>query len=355
MSKNGGRTTQQLSQEETDLWNTLSKELYSPLSENIKTDTLTRNSLAANPEGDGKGLHPALQIGLFAAFVAHGAILLSLPPVIRGKGAPFLPTASKGLDIMFQELKKQPICKAVQSQSHGINKTKKKLTFFDLGSGDGRVVFRAARENLFHKSVGYEINPGTQITYFIFLFMFEIDVLSEIILSIILQHISLPTTTTTTITYVVLHGFAHFRRLFQAPKYWSTTNFHIQDLWTVDLSQADVVAVYGLNPIMKRLGAKMATELKPGSIVGEKMTLNAMYYTVLYCIVLHLFTLLIVTNQNEEIDTATYSNTVIIFCVTVSNVFTIPGWKPIKGSKDNVHFYSIPESLKGGHSNVESN
>ena len=108
--------------------------------------------------------------------------------------------------------------------------------------------------------------------------MFEINVLSEIILSIILQHISLPTTTT---TYVVLHGFAHFRRLFQAPKYWSTTNFHIQDLWTVDLSRADVVAVYGLNPIMKRLGAKMATELKPGSIVGEKMTLNAMYCTVL--------------------------------------------------------------------------
>jgi Histone methylation protein DOT1. len=100
-----------------------------------------------------RGLHPAVSFGLAAAFLAHGAILLSLPPVLRQRGAPFLPTASKGLNTMFQEIKKQPVVISGM-------KTKKKLYFFDLGSGDGRVVFRAAREGIFFKSIGVEINPG---------------------------------------------------------------------------------------------------------------------------------------------------------------------------------------------------
>lgn len=81
------------------------------------------------------------------------------------------------------------------------------------------------------------------------------------------------------------------------PKYLHNTNFKMQDLWSVDLTKADVVAVYGLHPIMDKLGKKMRSELRPGSIV-------------------------------------------------VSNVFTIPGWKPLSGSSsDKVHFYSIPESI----------
>jgi hypothetical protein len=43
----------------------------------------------------------------------------------------------------------------------------------------------------------------------------------------------------------------------------------MQDLWNVDLSKADVIAVYGLHPIMGKLGKKMEKELKPGSIVGK--------------------------------------------------------------------------------------
>ena len=69
--------------------------------------------------------------------------------------------------------------------------------------------------------------------------------------------------------FTVLHFWANMRRTVQAPKYWSTTDFHMQDLWKVDLSNADVIAVYGLHPIMKRLRKKMESELKPGSIVGE--------------------------------------------------------------------------------------
>uniref|UniRef100_A0A7S4VKA5 Uncharacterized protein n=1 Tax=Ditylum brightwellii TaxID=49249 RepID=A0A7S4VKA5_9STRA len=100
----------------------------------------------------------------------------------------------------------------------------------------------------------------------------------------------IPTFTYTT----VLHLWASIRRLFQAPTYYSNTNFYIRDLWKVDLSNADVIAVYGLQPIMTKLGLKMKEELKPGSIV-------------------------------------------------VSNVFEIPGWKPSGASRNGVHLYCIPE------------
>ena len=119
-----------------------------------------------------------------------------------------------------------------------------KMQFVDLGSGDGRVIFRAAQEKLFHRCIGYEINP-------------------------------------------LLHLLGLGRRFVQ-PKLWSSTGFQLADIWNVDLAKADVVAVvsevysllcsgshphshrfqcslkYGLGPIMQDLGVKLKNELKPG-------------------------------------------------------------------------------------------
>ena len=72
--------------------------------------------------------------------------------------------------------------------------------------------------------------------------------------------------------------------------------FYRKDLWKVDLSDTDVIAVYGLHPIMDKLGRKIEDEATSGTIV-------------------------------------------------VSNVFSIPGWKPIT-VENGVFIYSIPESLK---------
>lgn len=95
------------------------------------------------------------------------------------------------------------------------------------------------------------------------------------------------------ITPLVLHLFASSRRLIQASTYRTTTEFHLKDLWNVDLSDVDVVAVYGLNPIMENLGKKLEAELGPGALV-------------------------------------------------LSNVFAIPGWKPSSLSSRGVHIYSVP-------------
>ena len=99
-------------------------------------------------------LHPAFAVSLGGFFLLNVGALLSLPPVLRGKGAPYLPTFSGKLNVMFNQLRQDKnIIKKLADQQQ--------LRFVDLGSGDGRVVFRAAREGIFDKSIGYEINPCT--------------------------------------------------------------------------------------------------------------------------------------------------------------------------------------------------
>jgi hypothetical protein len=133
----------------------------------------------------------SLIAGGFAA--VNLVALISLYPVLRGRGAPYLPTKRRNLDQMFQELKdNQDFRRLARDSNH-------KLKFVDLGSGDGRVVFRAARENIFAVATGFEINP-------------------------------------------TLHGCAQVRRLL-TPKYWATTRFALGDIWKADLTDVDVVAV----------------------------------------------------------------------------------------------------------------
>lgn len=194
-----------------------------------------------------------LLIGGAAILLPHLAVLLSLPPVLMKRGAPYLPTFGNKMDVMFG------IIRAHIKQQR--SKNTKPLKFVDLGSGDGRVVFRAAREGLFKESVGYEINP-------------------------------------------TLHIFACLRKMI-TPKYWPNTKFRMGDLWRTDLSRFDVVAVYGLSPIMDRLGSKLKDELRPGSIV-------------------------------------------------VSNVFSIPGWRTSTVTSEKgtglhgkgVFLYEVPECFK---------
>ena len=165
-----------------------------------------------------------LGIGGTLFLLPHLAVILSLPPVLQRRGAPYLPTFATKLNVMFDLIKRHI---ATANKNNSGSKTSiqqlSSLNFVDLGSGDGRVVFRAAREGMFQKSVGYEINPA-------------------------------------------LHMWVKFRQLV-TPKYWSSTDFYLGDLWKIKLHNYDVVAVYGLYPIMDRLGKKLQNELKPGSIV----------------------------------------------------------------------------------------
>ena len=169
-----------ISREEKELLSSLG--LDDLLSNHSTTSTLL-NAGSEQAEQDvstSSQMHPAVKAGLAIGFVANLGLLLSLPPVIMSKGAPYLPTFSRSSSVMWERIRQSP---KIQSRL----KRGDSLTFVDLGSGDGRLVFQAARQNMFAKSIGYEINP-------------------------------------------VLHAFASGRRIVQAPMYWSKTSFAMGDL-----------------------------------------------------------------------------------------------------------------------------
>ncbi|MFH0749836.1 MAG: methyltransferase domain-containing protein [Candidatus Gottesmanbacteria bacterium] len=116
-------------------------------------------------------------------------------------GAPFVPSTKHAATTMID-----------------IAGIKKGMTVYDLGSGDGRLLFLAAARGA--KAIGLEINP-----------------------------------------YLVLYAsiktfFSPYRK--NVRTYW-------KNFWRADFSKADVVFVYLLPWKMKRLEKKLLNELKPGS------------------------------------------------------------------------------------------
>ncbi len=93
-------------------------------------------------------------------------------------------------------------------------------SFVDLGSGDGRLLFAAAKAGC--AATGYEINP-----------------------------------------FLVLATAVRARRLGLAGR----VRVRWKDFWKADLSGADVVAIFGFTTVMDRFRRKCEAELKPGARV----------------------------------------------------------------------------------------
>lgn len=133
---------------------------------------------------------------LFAVFI----LFLCLSFVT---GGPFVPSSNTSVAAMI-----------------GAAKIKRGMTVYDIGSGDGRVLFAAARKGA--NAVGIEINP--------FL-----------------------------VLYVrILALFSPYRRSIRV--IWG-------NLWTTDVSPADVVFVYLIPWKMRQLADKLEKELKPSARV----------------------------------------------------------------------------------------
>lgn len=119
------------------------------------------------------------------------------------KGAPFIPTKREGLEKILSLIDKHPDLKVA-----------------DIGSGDGRILIALAKQGI--ETHGFEINP--------FLVWWSRQKIRQ-------QHLD------------------HLAKT------------HWQDLWKADLSEFDVVIVFGVVYIMGRLEQKLDEELKPGSKV----------------------------------------------------------------------------------------
>ena len=128
-------------------------------------------------------------------------------------GAPFVPTAGNKINTVFGEdglLHALLISDSFKGRS---------TNMIDLGSGAGALVRAAVREGGFSQATGYEVNGA-------------------------------------------LVAYARLRSLFSPGE-----NFKLQSLWEADVSDADLVFVYGVPPMMERLQLKLSRELPVGAHV----------------------------------------------------------------------------------------
>ena len=118
-------------------------------------------------------------------------------------GAPFVPINEGVLKRMIALLQVQPGEKAA-----------------DLGSGDGRVVIELAKAGA--KAKGYEINP-----------------------------------------FLVLTSRKNIKKMVVSRE----ASIHWKSFWSQDLSDFQIITLFGMPHMMKRLAIKLRQELKPGARV----------------------------------------------------------------------------------------
>ena len=118
-------------------------------------------------------------------------------------GAPFVPSKTQASDAMIR-----------------LAKLKKGTRVYDLGSGDGRLLFLAAKQGAL--ATGFEINPYL-------------------------------------VLFTAIKAFlGHYR---------GSVRVSWRNLWKAPISNADVVFVYLLPWRMEELARKLKKELKPGTLV----------------------------------------------------------------------------------------
>ena len=147
-------------------WSPKHMDAHNDLRCNTRDHPQSSGSSSGNNSSNNNNNLLFLGIGGTLFLFPHLAILLSLPPVLLRWGAPYLPTFESKLNTMFNLIHRhiqhlQSMQQKLQTRYHPHPPTSSSssLRFVDLGSGDGRVVFRASREGVVALSVGYEINP----------------------------------------------------------------------------------------------------------------------------------------------------------------------------------------------------
>ena len=163
------------------------------------------------------------KIGLCTAVgINLGVVFGSAIPAVIGRGAPYLPTLRKTLDIVFNIALPKHL-------THNNDNNNNNIQVVDLGSGDGRVVIEAAKRG--YSAIGYEINP-ILVLY------------SKMKWFLLSYHYSFMKNTTN-----------------NEEKIQGNATFYCYNIWSIKtLKDANVIFVYGLYPIMKELSSKLWNE-----------------------------------------------------------------------------------------------
>jgi SAM-dependent methyltransferase len=192
------------------------------------SETSTNLSSTTSSSSSKLGLFGALAIGALAIGGSAMAVPFLLP-AMRRHALPYVPATNKQLSNVF---------KAIKNFSGKRNLTtisKQPHKLIDLGSGDGRIVFEAAKRG--YQATGVELN------------------------SVLVAYSKLRTLT----HWSELKKEATAEGLKSSKLYRPT--FRRADLWKVDMSEYDVIVVFGVQEMMAELAVKLKKEMQNDTLI----------------------------------------------------------------------------------------
>jgi hypothetical protein len=167
-------------------------------------------------------LENALACAVAVGIGVNATFAYSTGSALMRRGAPFVPSAQRKIDAIFGT--KNGVLFGPRGVLRSIPlQQRQRMHAVDLGSGGGALVRAAVRQGGFGRSTGYELNPA-------------------------------------------LVAYSRMASAFSPQE-----SFHLQCMWTSDVSDADLVCVYGVQSIMGDLETKLKAEMPAGSLVISNM------------------------------------------------------------------------------------
>ena len=203
----------------------------------MSSQSSTPPSNETTKSGSRVGLYVTIGIGSLAIGCSLAAIPF-LTPAMRKHALPYIPATPKQIGNVFQSVRAYG--RAHNTSAFDVLK-QPAVRLVDLGSGDGRIVFEAASRGFV--ATGVELNAVLCVY--------------STLKALLTTGWRKPTTTTS--DQALLAEAKSY--LIQRPR------FRRADFWRVDMSEYDVIVVFGVQEMMKDLGDKLRSEMKANSLI----------------------------------------------------------------------------------------
>ncbi|RNA29876.1 hypothetical protein BpHYR1_029473 [Brachionus plicatilis] len=171
-------------------------------------------------QGSKLGLYLAMGVGATAIGFSIAAIPF-LTPALRTHALPYVPATTKQIENVFKAVKGYSLEKSLTKKAPSKTNV---VRLIDLGSGDGRIVFDAAERG--YHATGVELNT--------MLYLYS--------------------------KFKTFTAWKNKSGLFRPV-------FKRADFWKVNMTQYDLIVVFGVQGMMKDLASKLKEEMKPDCLI----------------------------------------------------------------------------------------
>lgn len=166
------------------------------------------------------GLYMAIGVGATAIGFSIAAIPF-LTPALRTHALPYVPATNKQIENVFKAVREYSRAKDLTKL---VPSNKQVVKLIDLGSGDGRIVFEAAKKG--YHSTGVELNS--------MLYFYS--------------------------KYKTFTSWTDRAELFRPV-------FKRADFWKINMTEYDLIVVFGVQGMMRDLASKLKEEMKPDCLI----------------------------------------------------------------------------------------